>query len=432
MDIRSRIDSSPMSTRQWLIIAVAAFVNALDGYDIVAMAFSSTAVVEEFGLSGTHLGWLLSSALVSIGVGSVALAPLADRFGRRRLVLISLTLTLAGLLLTAVASSTAALFAYRLLTGVGVGGILTCMTVVASEYSNRRYRGLAVAIYASGYGLGATLCGLIAARFIPRFGWEAVFYSGALLTLAAMILVALVMPASPASLIANGQESDATAPLTTPTRSAASSPAAILTPQFRRTTLLLWLGFAVITFAFNFANQWTPKLLTEAGLSAQQGILGGIMLSFGGTLGSLIFGALTIRFSARTVLFSYALAGAGMLVAFISTAGTSVLMFAAGVAVGMLLNGCVTGMYTVTPLAYPENLRATGVGTAIGISRAGAILGPVLVGYLVDAGWSPAALYGGASTVLLLAAAAAFALPAPFSAATTPAAKRADSSVLVG
>src|SRR5699024_12011441 len=83
MDLRQLIDNTRMSGYQWLIIAVAAFVNALDGYDLVAMAFSANAVTEEFDLSGSTLGWLLASALIGVGVGAVALAPLADRFGRR-------------------------------------------------------------------------------------------------------------------------------------------------------------------------------------------------------------------------------------------------------------------------------------------------------------------------------------------------------------
>src|SRR5699024_11624941 len=85
MDLRQLIDNTRMSGYQWLIIAVAAFVNALDGYDLVAMAFSANAVTEEFDLSGSTLGWLLASALIGVGVGAVALAPLADRFGRKRL-----------------------------------------------------------------------------------------------------------------------------------------------------------------------------------------------------------------------------------------------------------------------------------------------------------------------------------------------------------
>lgn len=158
MDIRELIDSSRMTGFQWFIIAIALFINALDGYDMVAMAFASTAVTEQFALTGGQLGWLLSSALIGIGLGSLFLAPLADRFGRRLLITLSLSIDLAGLVLTALAPSFGVLLASRALTGVGVGGILAGITVLVSEYSNLRFRGLAMAIYACGYGLGASLC----------------------------------------------------------------------------------------------------------------------------------------------------------------------------------------------------------------------------------------------------------------------------------
>jgi len=124
------------------------------------------------------------------------------------------------------------------------------------------------------------------------------------------------------------------------------------------------------------------------------------MLSFGGTIGSLLFGSLTTRIDARRVLTAFTLLSAVVLVGFVSAAAWPTLMFALGVGVGMLLNGCVTGMYTVTPQAYPAALRTTGVGSAIGIARGGAVLAPIVVGYLLDAGWSPTALYSAAAVLV--------------------------------
>ena len=407
-----------MTPYQWFIIGLACFLNALDGYDLVAMAFTSTSVSEEFGLSGAQLGWLLSSALIGIGLGSLLLAPLADRYGRKKLILLSLTIDLVGLTMSALADSYGELLAWRVVTGIGVGGILACVTVVVAEFSNLRFRGLAIAIYASGYGLGASVCGMLAARFIPDYGWRSIFVTGAVLTGAALLLTVLALPESVDYLRAQGRDKDVRSiarrigvrePFTiapagpVPEKSSLSE---ILSRPYLATTLKLWVAFSLITAAFNFANQWTPKLLTEAGLSAQQGIIGGVMLSFGGTIGSLIFGALTTRIDARRLLTVFSLLSAVVLVTFISAASLPLLMFATGVAVGMLLNACVTGMYTVTPEAYPTALRTTGVGSAIGVSRAGAVLAPIIVGYLLDAGWSPVALYISAAALVSLTAVA--------------------------
>lgn len=417
MDIRELIDSSRMTGFQWFIIAIALFINALDGYDMVAMAFASTAVTEQFGLSGGQLGWLLSSALIGIGLGSLFLAPLADRFGRRLLITLSLSIDLAGLVLTALAPSFGVLLASRALTGVGVGGILAGITVLVSEYSNLRFRGLAMAIYACGYGLGASLCGVVAGRYIPTQGWEIIFWVGAALSALALVLTIAFVPESPDFLATRGRLDKVRAVaarlghgadvhVAPRNHAAQGSFKDLLAPQFRATTIKIWIGFTLVMFAFTFANQWTPQLLTEAGLTAEQGILGGIMLSFGGTIGAIVFGVISTKIDSRPLLVAFSLASALVLVGFFLAASTPSLMFTLGVAVGLFLNACVSGLYTVTPEAYPSAIRTTGVGTTLAVGRAGAILSPILAGYLLDAGWTPGALYTGAAVAVALAAVA--------------------------
>ena len=202
MDIRELIDRSPMGARQWFIIAIALYLNALDGYDMVAMAFGAGSVTEDFALSDSALGWLLSSALIGIGLGSLFLAPLADRLGRTKLITISLAIDLVGLILTPLAPTFSLLLLCRLLTGIGVGGVLVCVTVLVSEYSNTRFRGLAVAIYASGYGLGASFCGVIASSFDT---WQPIFWVGAGLTVVALLLTVALVPESADFLAARGR-----------------------------------------------------------------------------------------------------------------------------------------------------------------------------------------------------------------------------------
>lgn len=412
MDIRHLIDTTRMSTYQWFIIGLASFLNALDGYDLVAMAFTSSAVSEEFALTGAPLGWLLSAALIGIGLGSLFLAPLADRYGRKTLILAALAIDLLGLTMSALADSFTELLLWRVVTGIGVGGILACVTVVVSEFSNLRFRGLAISIYSAGYGLGASLCGVLAAQFTPAYGWRSIFAIGAALTAASLVLTAFALPESVDYLRGRGEHAKVRAVARRIGKTGefevreagVDKQSASITELFRgplrATTIKLWIAFSLITAGFQFANQWTPKLLTEYGLSAQQGIIGGIMLSFGGTIGSLLFGSLTTRIDARRVLTAFTLLSAVVLVGFVSAAAWPTLMFALGVGVGMLLNGCVTGMYTVTPQAYPAALRTTGVGSAIGIARGGAVLAPIVVGYLLDAGWSPTALYSAAAVLV--------------------------------
>lgn len=306
MDIRELIDRSPMGARQWLIIAIALFLNALDGYDMVAMAFGAGTVSEEFALSDSSLGWLLSAALIGIGLGSLFLAPLADRLGRTTLITVSLVIDLIGLVLTALAPTFSLLLICRLITGIGVGGVLVCVTVLVSEYSNLRFRGLAVAIYASGYGLGASFCGVVASSFDT---WQPIFWVGAALTVVALLLTVAFVPESADFLAARGRMDSVrtiaaklglTGEVSVRPRTAhKASFKDLVSPQFLRTSIKLWLAFSFIMFAYNFTSQWTPKLLTAEGLTAQQGIIGGIMLSFGGAIGAILYGLFTTRIDAR-------------------------------------------------------------------------------------------------------------------------------------
>lgn len=406
-----------MTGYQWLIVAVITYLNALDGYDLVATAFAAPHLSEEFSIGPATLGWVLSAALIGVGIGAAILGPLADKFGRRTIVLVSLLFDIVGLVMTGFAASTGTFIFWRLLTGIGVGGVLACVTVVITEFSNLRFRGLAMAIYASGYGLGATLCGVLAGRLIPSQGWEWIFFTGAFLSVVALVAAFIVLPESVDVLSARGDIDgvrkvskrighDADVELAPVVHSEKTPYSELVSPTFLATTVRLWIAFALVNFGFSFANSWTPKLLNESGMTAQQGILGGIMIAFGGTIGSLIFGAITTKVKPRVLLMVFAVLGAITLVAFIYCVNSPSVAFPLGILAGVLLNGCVTGMYTVTPQSYPSRLRATGVGAALAVARAGSVLGPLIIGYLSEAGWSPRALYVTSACVFVVSAVA--------------------------
>ena len=420
MDIKTLIDTRAMTRYQWFIIAIATFLNAMDGYDILAMAFTATSVAAEFGLSGSQLGLLISLGFIGMGIGSLSFGPLGDRLGRRPILLAALALDGIGLLWSGVAGSATELGLARLLTGIGVGGVLTVVTVITSEYSNKRNRGMAISIYAAGYGVGATLGGLLAAQLIPTTGWRGVFLAGAVLSALGIAAVWAFIPESFDYLRTRGDLSRArqiavrlgirdevmfpSAP-NTPNTPRRGLPA-VLGPAFLRNTLRLWGAFALITIGFQVASSWTPKLLEDAGMSAQQSIVGGLLLTLGGSFGSLIYGWLTTRFNAQATLIAFSLGSAVLLVGFISSIPLPALAFALGVLTGMLLNGCIAGLYSIAPQIYPAGMRTTGVGVALGVGRVGAILAPLGVGVLIDAGISPLHIYLTVGCIMILGATA--------------------------
>jgi benzoate transport len=436
--LRDVIDESPMTRFQWGAVAVCVLLNMLDGFDVLVMAFTGKAVAAEWGLSGAQLGLLLSAGLVGMAAGSMLVAPWADRLGRRPVVLGCLAVAAAAMLLSSASQSAAQLGVLRVVTGIGIGGILATSNVIAAEYASRRWRGLAVSLNSTGYALGATLGGLLAALLIGTSGWRSVFLFGGIATAVAIPLVWWRLPESLDFLLVRRppralERINALvarlghAPLdrlpeqVAAPRGVGAGYRELLTPRLRRDTLLLWVAFFLVMAGFYFVTSWTPTLLVEAGLSATAGITGGTVLHVGGIFGAALLGLLAARFALRNVLVAYLAATGVLLAVFIASTASLGPAFALAGVIGLFVNGCVAGLYALTPTVYGPAVRTTGVGTGLAIGRAGAILAPTLAGALLDGGWTPQQLYIAAGGVFLATAAflALLRTPAPTAAPAT-------------
>jgi benzoate transport len=421
-DLRAVLEDGPMRRFQWVAVSVCVLLNMLDGFDVLVMAFTGKSVSTEWGLNGAQLGLLLSAGLVGMALGSLFLAPFADRVGRRPMILVCLGVASAGMLLSSVSTSATQLGLLRVLTGVGIGGILACSNTIAAEYASRRWRGLAVSLQSTGYAIGATLGGVIAVVLIGEFGWRSVFLFGGLATLVAIPVVLVALPESVEFLLvrrpagALGKVNALARRLGLPVLGDLPEPAtapggvgagfrALLAPRLRRSTLLLWASFFLVMAGFYFVTSWTPTLLVEAGLSATQGLTGGTLLNLGGIFGATVLGVLAARWALRTVLAVYLVTTAVLLALFLLALGSLAAAFALGALIGIVVNGCVAGLYALTPFVYDGRVRATGVGTAIGIGRIGAIVSPTVAGALLDDGWTPQNLYLAFAVVFVLTAA---------------------------
>ncbi|MFQ6575742.1 MFS transporter [Pseudomonas sp. UM16] len=421
IDLKHRVDNDPMGRFQCLAIGMCIVLNMIDGFDVLVMAFTAASVSAEWGLGGAQIGLLLSAGLFGMAAGSLFIAPWADRCGRRPLILFCLALSGIGMLLSALSQTPVQLALLRGLTGLGIGGILASSNVIASEYASKRWRGLAVSLQSTGYALGATLGGLLAVWLLSHWGWRSVFLFGGIATLLVIPLVLLWLPESldfllarrPANALARvnqlavrlGQPQLAELPpQQLKEAGAVTGFRQLLTPSMRRTTLLIWLLFFLVMFGFYFIMSWTPKLLVSAGLSAQQGITGGVLLSVGGILGAALIGGLSSRWPLSRVLSLFMLITAGLLVAFVGSGSSIVAALGLGLLIGLFSNGCVAGLYALSPVVYDASVRATGVGWGIGIGRIGAILSPTVAGVLLDGGWQPLHLYGVFAAVFVIAA----------------------------
>jgi len=409
--IGQQLDEKPMVSFQWGVIALCFLINMLDGFDVLVMAFTAASISAEWGLSGIHLGYLLSAGLVGMAIGSLFIAPWADRFGRRPLILLCVGITGLGMLASSKATSAEMLAVLRLITGLGIGGILASSYVIAGEYANKKWRSLAISLQSTAYALGATIGGLIAAQIIPSLGWRSVFFYGGVTTLLILPVLALWLPESLAFLLSRQPRralvrinvllqrvaitalEQLPAALRESRKPLRATFAELFSPALLRSTLLVWSAFFLVMFGFYFVMSWTPRLLVSAGLSNTQGITGGVLLNVGGILGTSLIGLLAARFRLSQVLMTYLLVNAVLLAVFVQFTANLTLAFALVLLIGIFVNGCVAGLYALTPGIYNATQRVTGLGWGIGIGRAGAILSPLVAGRLIDAQWQPADLY---------------------------------------
>ncbi|MER6103856.1 MFS transporter [Streptomyces sp. NPDC001832] len=399
-----------MSRFQWRAIVICVLLNTLDGFDVLVMSFTGKTISGEWHLDSGTLGLLLSSGLAGMALGALLVAPWADRIGRRPIILAGLIVAAVGMMLSSASQNWQQLGTLRLVTGVGIGAVLACSNLIADEFASQRWRGLAVSLNSTGYAVGATVGGLSSVALIDHYGWRSVFLAGGIATLVVVPLTFWFLPESLDFLITRRPKNalgrvnalarrmghpELTA-LPDPSQAERSRPAGfrpLLAGELRRPTLTLWAAFFLVMAAFYFVTSWTPTLLVEAGMSSNQGLTGGTLLNLGGIFGTALLGALAARFALISVLRTYLLLAGALVTAFAASTDVLVLAFSLGAIIGVAVNGCIAGLYALTPGVYSTQLRATGVGAAISIGRVGAIVAPSVAGWLLHSGWTPRGLY---------------------------------------
>jgi benzoate transport len=423
-ELRALIGRGPMSRFQVMAVAICVGLNMLDGFDVLVVAFTAASIGAEWRLAGAELGMLLSAGLLGMSIGSLLLAPFGDRFGRRPIILTCLVLMSVGMLLSAAAPDIRTLAALRVVTGVGIGGMLAAMNVITAEYTSDRWRNTAMSAQATGYPIGATIGGTIAALLITNSGWRSVYVFGGAVSLLMVPIVLRGLPESMDFLISKRPKGALTKLNALLRRMRRAEIAALpeqeqqaQVPQHGERTALLqllsganarvtigsWIAFFLVMTAFYFVLSWTPKLLVSAGMSTGQGITGGVLLNVGGIAGGVIFGYLSSRFPLRRLIIGCLLATSVLLVLFGTLATTLWPALSIALLLGASIFGCMIGLYALAPLLYVATARSTGMGWAIGIGRIGGIAAPALAGVLVDLGWKNGPIYCLFGLPLLLA-----------------------------
>ena len=422
VDVRRLIDDHPFSRYQLLIVVLCGAVLTLDGFDAQAMGYVAPALVQHLHITRASLGPVFSSGLLGILLGALLFGPLADRWGRRPVLLLCTALFGLACLFTALASSLNAILLIRLVTGFGLGGVMPNAIAITSEYTPRRIRATAIVSMFCGFSLGAASGGFMAVGLIARYGWQSIFILGGVVPCLLAVLSYVMLPESIGFLVAKGKRDarvarylrriDPSIPADADFAIEAYRASGLLVNQLfavgrTRLTLLLWVIFFMSLLDLYLLNNWLPTVMHDAGMAVQTAILVTTLFQVGGAVGAVVLGRLIDRYPSFHVLAATYL-GASVSVFLIGTAGRSVSGLACAVfAAGFCVVGGQIASNATTAAFYPTVIRSTGLGWALGIGRIGSIVGPLLGGMLLIAHKDGRHLFSAAAVPMLIAAAAA-------------------------
>ncbi len=424
VDVQSLIETRPPSKYQWLIYALCAACLVVDGFDLQALSFAAPRLIRDWKIPSRVMGPVFSAALAGILIGSFLFSTLADKFGRRP-ILIGATFWFAILTyLTGQSGSVHELTILRFIAGVGLGGIMPNAMALAGEYASTRRRVVVMMIVSTGFTAGALVAGIIAQWLIPHGGWRAMFTCGAVLALIVGAVMVVALPESLPFLALSGRSSSSAhrwlhrfAPefageeeltLTGHHRAEGVPLAHLFGDRRVLITLLLWLINFLNLLNLYFLTNWLPTAVREFGFSNLIAIRAGTFVQIGGLIGGLALGMFAHRLGLVRVLTATLVIG-GLSLATISLSGLSVgVLLIVALMSGFSISGGQVGINALTAICYPTELRATGLGAGLGVGRIGAILGPTIAGALLLHHWQPHSLFLAAALPAILSALSVF------------------------
>ncbi|KVQ34478.1 4-hydroxybenzoate transporter [Burkholderia cepacia] len=404
LNIQEFLDSRPFGPFHWRILLLGLMILILDGFDVVAMGFIAPAIIADWKLSRASLGPVLSMGLFGLAIGALTGGPLADRFGRRRVIIGAVCFSGLMSLASAWSPNIAVLAVMRFLTGLGLGASQPNTATLASEYAPKKYRSLMVTVIYCGFTLGAAGGGFLSSYLIPNHGWQSILVVGGAVPLIFALILFFVLPESAkflavkhggraalervVNLIEPGVVSASTEFVTAERDHTGKGAIRLIVAKPHTTvTLALWIGLFMNLMTVYFLNSWLPIIVKDNNFSLADAALVGAMMQVGGTLGNIVIGWEMDRFNSHKVMIGTLLA------AWIATVALARLnpglygLIALVVLLGYCINSTNTGWVAMAASYYPTEMRATGTSWMTGIGRFGAIAGASIGAVLVSFKW---------------------------------------------
>lgn len=400
-DIQAFINRHPFSKYQWMILALCFVTVAMDGFDTAIIGFIASDLVQEWGVQKSDLGPVMSAALVGLAVGALTAGPMADRIGRKKVLVLSILVFGGFSLITAFATSLTQLTVLRFLTGLGLGAAMPNAATLMSEYAPERRRALLVNLMFVGFPIGSSMGGFISAWMIPHYGWQSVLVLGGVMPLALAIALIFLLPESARYLAVKNRSQQQIANIL---RHIAALPentrfvlqeagqvkeqsalGVIFSPRYLVGTIMLCLTYFMGLLIFYLLTSWLPLLIRETGATLSQASIITALFPLGGGIGVLVLGALMDKINPnKVVAVGYLLTGVFVCLVGFSTSNL-VLMGVMVFIAGTIMNGAQSSMPALAAGFYPTQGRATGVAWMLGLGRFGGILGAFSGAFLMQA-----------------------------------------------
>jgi benzoate transport len=402
-DPRDILKTAPMSPLQIAIVAITIALNALDGFDVMSISYASPGISKEWNLPQGGLGLVLSMELIGMAIGSIVIGNIADRIGRRPTMLICLGFMSLGMLMATTAGNPTVLSVWRVVTGLGIGGMLAAINAVSAEFANERRKHLSVSLMSIGYPIGAVFGGLGAARLLQTYDWRSVFYLGTVVTILLIPVVYFVIPESVhwlarkqpvgaldkinRAMVRMGHQAIAALPAISPAARLQSA-GDIFGPAMIATTMLVTLAYFFHIVTFYYIVKWVPKIVVDMGFIPSTAAQVLMWTNVGGATGGAIFGFLTLRYGVKALTIATLVLSTVMVSIFGKAPADLQTLIIICTFCGFFINAGIVGLYAIIAQAFPTHVRASGTGFAIGAGRGGSVLAPIIAGYLFQFGFT--------------------------------------------
>jgi len=395
------LDQSDISRFQLFAIIICISLNALDGFDVLAISFASPGIAAEWGIDRAALGVVLAMELIGMAIGSIALGGAADKYGRKPTIQACLLLMTFGMFAASQVASINELLLVRFVTGLGIGGMLASTNAMVAEFSNAKHRHLCVILMATGYPMGAVLGGMVASDLLEVYTWRSVFVFGGGVTAAFLFIVAFWLPES-VMYLGNKQGKNALEKinktlakmkkpllekLPEPVHTVKSSSfAKLFSPKLRRLTILLIIAYFAQIMTFYFILKWIPKIVVDMDFHPSQAGQILVWANVGGAAGAILLGLFTQKMDLRKLLIPVLITSFIMVSVFGIGYSSLTTLAIVSAATGFFTNSGVVGLYGLMAKTFTSDVRASGTGVVIGLGRGGAALSPIVGGMLFTSG----------------------------------------------